>query len=469
MPITNLKGKVDTVVLLMLENRSFDHMLSFLSLNTAATPRRDIAGITSLTKSQYVNTSKTKPYSPWVSNDAPLTGDLPHGRLLIDMQLRGPMPAPDGLSSRPITMRGFVEAYRLQAELSSVPKKADPMSVQKDPWMMGYLAAHHMVCNQWFAPLPTDTQPNRLMSLGGYTNYDSTKARVIDQKPLIFHWLTKRKIRWRVYRSGLPFEMLIESMWDDVFDETRFRSVKRLAADVNEEAAATFPQVIFLEPALGDSPIRFGFEPNDDHPPLPIRPGQKFLYDMYTALASNPDRWAKTVMVITYDEHGGFYDHVEPIKVTAKAPPGSSWTIKTPFTTTGVRVPSIIASPLVKGGSVHDGALDHTSMLQFIAELFGDGRPYSDDVEGRRQAGIGNVSDALNREEPRKRVPAPPPEPVQVMAMTEADARAFRNAPPPDKNANQKAFEDAARRVLKERRPEVIRNYPELIHWEKTP
>ena len=286
-------------------------------------------------------------------------------------------------------MRGFVEAYRLQANGSAIPKKAHPMAVQKGPWMMDYFAANHMICSQWFAPLPTDTQPNRLMALAGSTNYDTTKARVISQKPLVYDWLTQRKIRWRVYRSGIPFELLIENMWDDVFNENRFRSVKRLTADVNEEPDETFPQVIFIEPAFGDSPVDLGYPSNDDHPPRPIRPGQKFMYDMYTGMASNPKRWAKTVMVLTYDEHGGFYDHVHPKAVTTNPPPGSSWKYSTPFQTTGVRVPTVIASPLVKSNSVYDQPLDHTSILQFIAELFGDGSPYSAEVESRRLQGIG--------------------------------------------------------------------------------
>ena len=62
--------------------------------------------------------------------------------------------------------RTFVEAYRLQNKVSAIGPKAAPMSVQSGPWMMAYLAANHMVCNRWFAPLPTDTQPNRLMGMG---------------------------------------------------------------------------------------------------------------------------------------------------------------------------------------------------------------------------------------------------------------------------------------------------------------
>ena len=243
--ITNVKQKVDTIAILMLENRSYDHMFSFLSLNTAANPRQDIDGITSLLKKEYVNVSKTETYRPWITNDEPLVADLPHGRDLVNIQLRG-----SKSEKTPITMRGFVEAYRLESGTSKVPKQAAPMSIQNRPWMMDYFAANHTICNRWFAPLPADTQPNRLMSLSGYTNYDTTQGRIIVQKPLVFDWLSEHGVRWRVYRSGIPFEMLFETMWDDVFDPDRFKSVKDLAIDVNEEADATYPQVIFLEPAF---------------------------------------------------------------------------------------------------------------------------------------------------------------------------------------------------------------------------
>jgi phospholipase C len=460
----DIKAKVDTIAILMLENRSFDHMFSFLSLDPA-NPRRDINGITSLRKRDHPNTSKTKAYYPWVTNDDPLVADLPHGRDLVDVQLKGPNPT----ANSAITMGGFVEAYRQQGNIRVVTKNAAPMAVQKRPWMMDYFAKRHLVCTQWFAPLPTDTQPNRLMALSGFTNFDTTKPRVINRKPLIYHWLSDRGIPWRVYRSGLPFEMLIKSMWNAVFDDKEFRSVNQLAIDVAEEDDATFPRVIFMEPAFADSPITLGYQPNDDHPPLPIAPGQQFMREMYMALNANPKRWAKTVMVITYDEHGGFYDHVTPLNVTTNKPAGARWSGGA-FKTTGVRVPAIIASPLVKGGSVYDKPLDHTSILQFIASLLGDGKPYSDDLAARAAAGIGSVADALNRDEPRSVIPKPPENapPVQVVGTLEAMAGDLAAGIVPKKGANARAFEDAARQLVKQRPADVKAKYPELIHWDKT-
>lgn len=434
---TDIKAKVDTIVVVMLENRSFDHMLGYLSLTNGAN-RPDVDGITSLRRNAYINTSAGDTYRPFIREaDDPLPADLPHGRDLVDLQLKWPSPG----RGNPITMRGFVEAYRQLINTNRVPTKAEPMSLHEGPLMMDYFAKRHMVCNRWFAPLPTDTQPNRMMALSGFTMVDNTVLRTLEQQPLVYDWLTQQNVRWRVYRQGLPFEMLIPRMWDDILDENLFRSFRRLPADVRDEPAETFPQVIFIEPSFGDSPINLGYPPNDDHPPLPIGPREHLLRDVYMALAGNDQRWAKTVMIVTFDEHGGFYDHVQPINVRTDPPVGAAWKGER-FETTGVRVPGLIVSPLVTAGSVYKEPLDHTSILQFIASRFGSG-PYSQDVENRRQQGIGNVADALNREEPRTSIPWPPEDTLAELRLwsrrkAQDDARQGvrkRRGPTPDRSS----------------------------------
>jgi phospholipase C len=321
--------------------------------------------------------------------------------------------------------------------------------------MMDYFAKRHMVCNRWFAPLPTDTYPNRLMLLSGFTTLDRTVVESLDQ-PLVYDWLSANSVRWRVYTQGFPFEILFPRMWDDMLDGDKFRSFRQLPADVRDEADATFPQVIFIEPSFGDSPINFGYPPNDDHPPLPVGPGEHFLRDVYMALAGNEARWAKTVMFVTFDEHGGFYDHVPPLSVRTDPPAGATYKA---FLTTGVRVPGLIVSPLVTAGSVYNGPLDHTSILQFLASRFGTG-PYSQEVENRRQQGIGNVADALNRDEPRIIIPWPPEDAVEVVSPLVQTKK--------PKTALAKAFASAAEDLLDDpqRGSEAVQRYPELAIWE---
>jgi len=101
------------------------------------------------------------------------------------------------------------------------------------------------------------------------------------------------------------------------------------------------PQVIFIEPEYTDGPH---FDPNDDHPPTGIAKGQSFLADIYTKLVANPQRWANMLMIVTYDEHGGFFDHLAPLPI-----PGAAG--GTSFATTGVRVPGLVVSPHVAPGT----------------------------------------------------------------------------------------------------------------------
>jgi phospholipase C len=357
-------------------------------------------------------------------------------------------------------MTGFVESYRQFMNVPRVKTKAPPMGFMKDGTQvptLDFFAENFTVCDHWFAPLPADTQPNRLMALSGFTTIDVTVAQTLDQE-LVYEWLTEMRIRWRVYRSGLPFCTLFPRMWDEILDNTLFRSIRQLAKDVKTESDHTYPEVIFCEPAYFDSPISSGFERNDDHPPLPVGPGQRFLREIYEALTGNPARWAKTVMIVTYDEHGGFFDHVPPLPIPTDPPPGVNYRS---FKTTGVRVPGLIVSPLVAPASAYNDKLDHTSILQFLAEMFADG-DYSSDVKRRKDAGIKSVSDALTLSQPRAVVAMPPLEALGVAAVVPVPK-------PEDKTPNQIAFEEAARELLADKGAKALDSYPELATLKPKP
>ena len=443
----DIKNLVETIVIVMLENRSFDHMLGYLSLKEE-TNRTDIDGIADPTTLAYINDSAGETYSLFPMKDEAFVGDLPHGRDLVDVQLaKSP-------TSGKYEMTGFVEAYRQFMKVRRVRTKAPPMGFMKDGGQvptLDFFAKNFTVCDHWFAPLPADTQPNRLVALSGFTTVDVTVGQTLDQE-LVYEWLTESRIRWRVYRSGLPFCTLFPRMWDEILDNTLFRSIRHLAKDVQTESDHTYPEVIFCEPAYLDSPIGSGFERNDDHPPLPVGPGQRFLREIYEALTANPARWAKTVMIVTYDEHGGFFDHVPPLPIPTDPPPGKNYQR---FETTGARVPGLIVSPLVAPASAYKETLDHTSILQFLAEMFGDG-DYSADVRRRQDAGIKSVSDALTLSEPRAVVVAMPPlEALGVAAVVPVPR-------PEDRRPNQVAFETAARELLASNRAKALDSYPEL-------
>jgi phospholipase C len=164
----------------------------------------------------------------------------------------------------------------------------------------------------------------------------------------------------------------------------RFRRYNRF----REEWLGTdpMPSVIFIEPEYTDGPHA---APNDDHPPSGIAKGQALIADVYATLTANAARWQTTLLVITYDEHGGFYDHVPPLPI-ASSPGGVA------VGTTGLRVPAFLVSPHVAPGVPFSVNLDHTSFLQLLAERFTPAKDYSADVAARQSA-LGRISGALNQ------------------------------------------------------------------------
>jgi len=351
------------------------------------------------------------------------------------------------------TMSGFVRAY--VEENHSIVEQPPPLGylTADSVFMSDFLARNYLVCDRWFAPLPTDTHPNRVMAFTGSATVDDTHSRIIPHRNLVFDWLTKRGVRWRAYHCGFSFFPLFGE-FEHILGG-KFHSMRQLAADIATDDDNEVPQVVFIEPEYSDSPVHFGFSPCDNHPPDPIGPGEHFLRDIYTALSSSP-RWAHTMLVVIHDEHGGFFDHVAPLPVKMPVPPGALY--QEAFVTTGVRVPALIASPFVRGGASYHGNLDHTSLLQLFAEKFaGDRRAYSDDVNRRIDQGIESVSSVL-APQARTDVPTAPTKAVTVAQVLQATK--------PLINENQKALLLAGQKLLAHNRAKAIREFPELVHLQ---
>ena len=460
-----------TVAIVMLENRSFDHMLGYLSL---IEPKMAIDGLVApddtsvdyrkvaaqVINDEYLNISSSDGefHYPFHRQDTPLAIDLPHDRHSVSEQLG--TKNQDGTYS----MDGFVNAF--YGESQSAMKLADPMAffTSLEVPMHDFFARHFVVCDRWFAPIPTDTQPNRLMSLSGYTLTDRTAGLAPDQD-LVLDWLDRNKVGWRVYSDDISFFALFRRLWPKILvtERDRFRKFSQLAVDVEKaEAGEPFPKVIFIEPSFRDSPIHPDHEPNDNHPPLPVGFGEDFLRQVYQALtpAKKVTLWNKLVMIVTYDEHGGFFDHVSPLKVPEDCGPQGE-----PFATTGVRVPALVVSPFVAPGTVYSKNLDHTHVLEFLAEWLTPGNPYSEHVAERLASpafndakGQGSILEVLDLD--RKGI-VPPEEPTDTITVTRAM---------PGKQvahtANELAFEDAINGMLEEHPKEVAEKYPGLVHWK---
>jgi len=442
-PSQNLGALIDTIVLVMMENRSFDHLLGWMSLPPYGN-RKDVEGLRGpidpatgeLTDLAYRNRARNRTWRPYIADrDVPLRTDLPHGRAGTRVQMHYVLP---GYLADPMTgekyarqgfaMDGFAEAYF--EENPSVPwdlPRCDPMMMMPPSLVpaTAFLARSFMVCDHWFSPIPTDTHPNRLMSLCGFTKIDQTSGEPLplpDHRTLL-DWCDDQKLRWRVYRQAHSFLTLFTMRRPLGLerDRSRWRNTSQLADDFRSESSATFPHLVIVEPSYSDDPTVK--KPNDNHPPNPMAPGEAFLADVYRAITSNPGRWQRTLMIVVYDEHGGFFDHVPPFAVTTPSPgfEDDAWKDRSPFTTSGPRVPAIVVSPLVAPASCSSLRFDHTSVLQLLADWATPGYGYSEIVAARHAEGrIDRLAAAILDAPLQGRAPAMPAVPPATSFATPA-------------------------------------------------
>ena len=423
---------IKNIVVVMMENRSFDHLLGCLSLPEKG--RADVDGLRTDAAwlNEHANLDQERTFVPFPSlNPYTMPGafDPPHERANVAANL-GP------LQSGVYPMKGFVSGI--------------PATVAADPevrrLVMSYFAAaqapvneffasNFAICDRWFSALPAGTQPNRLMSMSGFSKIEVNQTPLPDQE-LVYDWLNAHQITWRVYHQGIPFFALMPKWIPQVLGDDHFRSFGRLEEDVLNNPPAALPRVIFVEPTYGDSP-HLG-RSTDDHAPAGISDGQEFLLQVYNAVTAGPDFWRQCVLIVDYDEHGGFYDHVSPPLITTAPPPGAAYA---PFDSLGVRTPGYVISPFVRRGSVSHALFDHTSVLKFIGEKFGPGGSYSDLLDQRP---VGSVSAALDFDQPINDPPAVPP--LDGYLAQRPPAPAGATAPTPS-TPLQQAFADALRHL----------------------
>ncbi|MEO6187503.1 MAG: alkaline phosphatase family protein, partial [Ginsengibacter sp.] len=168
--------------------------------------------------------------------------------------------------------------------------------------------------------------------------------------------------------------------------------------------------------------------------------------------------WESSVMVLYYDEHGGFYDHVPPPPIPYKIRGKKN---SFDFESLGPRIPGILISPFTEAGSVIHDLYDHTSVLQLLAEIFTPGKNYSPNVELRRKAGIKSLSGALNTDLQS----APPPLPPFQINVQTALGKPVDIAPATDM---QLSFENAALKLMKTNHDAMVKKFPEVFQWRDT-
>jgi phospholipase C len=182
----------------------------------------------------------------------------------------------------------------------------------------------------------------------------------------VFNRLSAAGKDWRVYFHDIPQSVTLSQLWFETF--THFRDFEDDFA--RDAAAGNLPAYSFIEPRYFADTANNKL-PSDEHPPHNVAYGEALIANAYNAVRAGPG-WKHTLLIVTYDEHGGCFDHVVPPRAT---PPDERRPDGYDFSQFGVRVPAVIISPYVRPGSVirptGTTPFDHTSILATLRKLFG--------------------------------------------------------------------------------------------------
>jgi phospholipase C len=366
---------IEHVVVLMLENRSFDHMLGFLypgNVTPSGQPFDGLAGTESNLGSngQPVSVFRIEPTTP---NAYFMPGADPgEGYMATNDQLYGTDKGPAS-SGQAATCSGFIADYAYTLGWESKEGSSWPIvsgTVEGDIMgcftpealpVLSALAQGYAVCDQWFASAPTETLPNRAFACAATSQGHMDDKTHTFTSPTIFGLLGAANLGWAIY--GYDAEPLTKNTFTQISaaDASHFG----LFTDFQAAAAAgTLGAYTFLEPSWSSSG-------NSQHPNYDVALGEQLIHDVYEALRSGPG-WPGTLLVVTYDEHGGCYDHVPP-PWGAVPPDSDAGEFGFGFDRFGVRVPTVLVSPLIAPGTVYRAPaggtpLDHTSVLKTVEQ-----------------------------------------------------------------------------------------------------
>jgi phospholipase C len=360
--LDNLKN----IVVLMMENRSFDHMLGSLSLvvQNGVKTYPSINGLTGNESNPDTNGNVVK-VQPNAKFQSQLDPDPDHHFPGVDRQLFGGAPAGTG---RVANMQGFVKDYFTQTN-----------DVNRSHYIMSYftpdklpvlttLATEFAVFNGWFSSIPGPTICNRAFAHYG-TSFGQVGMDIFyikDPIPSVYERMLQAGHTAKIYyydqqSSTMEIVNLLTNQ------PQIFATYSQFIADC---AGGTLPEYSFIEPGYNDHPGPDGgaILASDQHPDHNVQEGEKFIASVYNAIRTSP-LWGSTALLIVYDEHGGIYDHVAPPACT---PDG--YTAKAADNGTaadfnidrlGVRVPAVLVSPYIPKGTVVAGPEDPTNGRTF--------------------------------------------------------------------------------------------------------
>jgi phospholipase C len=357
---------IDTIVVLCMENRSFDHYLGSRLLDEG----RAIDGLTG----DESNPAPDGSTVPVYRMDEFATEDISHDWEPCHQQWN------HGAND------GFVKAH-------AGPNQNDPMGYHDRNQLPAtyQLADAFTVCDRYFASVMGPTWPNRFFLHGASSNGLKTNTRISNFKN-IWSSLETAGVSSMNYFHDVPWA---------VAGYQRLHGGSPIENFFEQARLGTLPQYSLLDPQF------FGVGANDDHPNHDPMLGQALIASVFAALAQSP-QWNRCLFVLTYDEHGGFYDHVPPPRITSDTIPD--------FQQLGFRVPTIIAGPRVFKSATVGATFDHVSILSTLTNRF------KLPVLNTRVAQTGDLTPCIDPSVSRVR-PAPQFDPVEISVTKLADRK----------------------------------------------
>jgi phospholipase C len=378
-------ARIDHVVVLLLENRSFDHMLGYLKLE-AGLP---VDGLVPSMSNAHAGRS----YRVHHLKSTKLTKeqDPGHGGSDVKEQLAN-------------GNGGFVSNYAKHNPNDPSPGTVMGYYNGTDLPVYDHLAREFAVCDRWFCSVPGATWPNRLYAVcGKAAGSKDNKSPPLYNVPSFVQHLDRARVSWRWYAHEYVATL---RMTDERYRSGLYlgnfryfdRRTARLGRSFLEHAAdGNLASVSWIDPNFVDFNLFGPAGSNDDHPPSDVKAGQALVLKLYTALVSSP-KWSKTLLVITYDEHGGFFDHVVPPAAQDDSPAFRSY---------GPRVPALVVSPWIPRGLISSELYDHASIIKTILLRFCRRADGSIPDMGARVTSANHLGDLLTLRSARK-APKPP-------------------------------------------------------------
>jgi phospholipase C len=420
---------IEHVVILIQENRSFDHYFGSY---------RGVRGFTdqsaAFQQPDSLNTTdrpigKLLPFHlDTATTNAACTHDITHAWV------------PQHQSWNNGAMDGFVSS-RLAIDANDAVLTMSYYTRGDIPYYYA-VADAFTICDNYFCSVMGPTDPNRLYTMAASIDPDGKNGGPLLEtlgvtRSSFFGQLTyttmpeqlqARNISWKVYSS--PDANILNSVFSDNV-LSYFKNFQNAASPLYQNAFVPQFPVDFLQDAVSGNLPQVSWVLtsliDSDHPPSPSIFGEVTLSAILTALMANPAQWAKTALFVTYDENGGFFDHVPPV-TAPPGTPGEYITVPAVLDPTavgafpgpiglGFRVPMLIISPFSRGGFVSSDLFDHTSVLRFLETRFGAEVP---NLSAWRRAAVGDMTSAFNFKSPNQSIPSLPSTLPAIQATIDA-------------------------------------------------